>query len=266
MKRLQALLAILSFSVAGSAIAGERPKISIIIDDLGYQIEAGRRAIHLPGPVAYAVLPGTPGAARLARLAHGEGKEVLVHLPLHASPDDDGQEPIGIHLDMSRHQFAGAFAEALSSVPFAVGINNHRGSLLTRHPGHMRWLMEEISQHGDLFFVDSYTTHRSVALQIAWEAGVSACKRDVFLDPDPRPETLAREFERMKKLARERGSVVAIAHPYLTTLAFLEQRLPELEREGFELVTISEVATRPARAGGSQIAVNPRAKNPSKSR
>ena len=52
-----------------------------------------------------------------------------------------------------------------------------------------------------LFFIDSYTHHESVALQIAHEAGVDAMKRDVFLDPDRSPETVAREFERMKILA-----------------------------------------------------------------
>jgi len=133
------------------------------------------------------------------------------------------------------------FGEALQSVPHVVGINSHRGSLLTRHPGHMRWLMEEIREYDGLFFIDSYTHHESVALQIAAEAGVYALKRDVFLDPDRSPETVAREFERMKDLARERGKVIAIGHPYPATLELLEQELPRLIDDGFELVSISEL-------------------------
>ena len=50
--------------------AGYVPRIAIIIDDLGYRLDAGRRAIALPGPVAYAVIPGAPAASRLARHAH----------------------------------------------------------------------------------------------------------------------------------------------------------------------------------------------------
>ena len=142
---------------------------------------------------------------------------------------------------MNREALASTFDTALSSVPYVIGVNGHRGSLLTRHPGHMLWLMQEIRARNGLFFVDSYTTVHSVALQMATEAGVSAVRRDVFLDPDQSPETVMRQFERMKRLARKRGVVVAIGHPYESTLKFLEAELPKLGEEGIELVTISEL-------------------------
>ena len=144
-------------------------------------------------------------------------------------------------LDTSRQQFAEMFAADLAAVPHVIGINSHRGSLLTRHPGHMRWLMEEIGARDGFFFVDSYTTHLSIALGAAAEAGIPARRRDVFLDSDTAPESVAREFERLKALARERGSAIAIGHPYATTLAFLEKALPELEKEGIRLVSIREL-------------------------
>jgi polysaccharide deacetylase 2 family uncharacterized protein YibQ len=234
------LVAIALLAASFNVHAGQA-RVAIIIDDLGYRLDAGRRAIALPGPVAFAVLPGTPRAEALARWAHDQGKEVLLHLPLQANADDKYEEPIGIDLDMSRERLAQTFAAALRSVPHVIGVNGHRGSLLTRHPGHMQWLMEEIRARSDLFFVDSYTTAHSVALQMATEAGVSALRRDVFLDPDPSPETVRRQFERMKVLARKRGFVVAIGHPYETTLALLEQELPKLREQGIELVSISEL-------------------------
>lgn len=227
--------------VASGSAAKRPPQIAIIIDDLGYRLDAGQRAIDLPGPVSFAVLPGTPRAALLASRAHNSGKEVLLHLPLQAAPNDQAQEPLGINLDMNRREFDEVFEQALMSVPHAIGVNSHRGSLLTRHPGHMRWLMEEILARENLFFVDSYTTHESVALKIAREAGVDARKRDVFLDPDREPETVAREFERMKRLADRRGRIVVIGHPYDATLELLERELPKLANEGYQLVTISEL-------------------------
>ena len=227
--------------LASHSFAQTEPRIAIIIDDLGYQLAAGHRAVALPGPVACAILPGTPGAARLARAAWERGKEVLLHLPLQSVDHDGVSEPGSITLDTTREAFADTFATAMASVPFAVGVNGHRGSLLTRHPGHMSWLMEELLRAGGLYFVDSYTTHRSVALQIASEQGVPAIKRDVFLDSDPAPEMVAMEFERLKALARERGLAVAIGHPYPGTLAFLERAIPGLVEEGIELVPLREL-------------------------
>ena len=42
---------------------------------------------------------------------------------------------------------------------------------------------------------------------------MAARKRDVFLDPEPAAAAVAREFERLKSLARKRGSAIAIGHP-----------------------------------------------------
>lgn len=236
----RSLIASLLFLFAGSSLA-DPPRIAIIIDDLGYHLANGQRAIALPGVVSFSFLPGSPRARYLANQAHAAGKEVLLHLPMQASSNGAHIEPSEINLNMSQARVGSAFSEALAAVPHVVGINSHRGSLLTRHPGHMMWLMQEIAKREQLFFIDSYTTHHSVALQIAEESGVDATRRDVFLDPDRSPETVAREFERMKELARRRGQVVAIGHPYPSTLELLERELPRLIEEGFELVSVSEI-------------------------
>lgn len=75
-----------------SAVSAEnaRPRIAIIIDDLGYGRAAGERAIALPGAVTFAVLPDAPHAKTLASLAHENGKGVLLHLPLQATADAVG--------------------------------------------------------------------------------------------------------------------------------------------------------------------------------
>jgi polysaccharide deacetylase 2 family uncharacterized protein YibQ len=235
---------------AGLAAAQATPRIAIIIDDLGYQLAAGRRAIELPGPVSYAILPATPSGRMLARAAHERGKEVLLHLPLEAVGHEGPVEPGGISLDMSRAAFHEAFDAALASVPYAVGVSSHRGSLLTRHPGHMQWLMQEIGAHNGLFFVDSYTTSASVAMQIASEYGIAATRRHVFLDSDRSPEAIAREFERLTQIARRQGIAIAIGHPYPETLSFLEARLAELDVFALRLVPVSEALNyvEPAKA------------------
>lgn len=222
------------------------PRIAIIIDDLGYRYPEGLRATELPGPVACAVLPETPRAAVLARAAHGNGKEVFLHLPLQANEENGPEEPGDLLLDMSRRQFATAFEKSFASVPFVSGVNTHRGSLLTRHPGHMSWLMEEISSRGGLIFVDSYTTRESVAMKLASESGVPAVRRDIFLDFERSDTAIAREFERLKSIARRRGYALGIGHPFVETLAVLERELPKLAGEGIILVPVNALIRQSA--------------------
>ena len=241
MNRRRFVISAAGVLLAATSSAAPRPRIAIIIDDLGYQFAAGRRALGLPGPVAYSVLPETPYGRRLAQLANDAGREVLLHLPLEAANHEGPPEPGSITLDMTRGALQATFASAIDTVPFAVGVSSHRGSLLTRHPGHMAWLMQAIREREDLFFIDSYTTHESIALQVAREEGVAATRRDVFLDHERSVDAVTREFARLKAKAQRKGHALGIGHPVAETLEVLERELPLLEAQGFELVTISEL-------------------------
>ena len=215
------------------------PGIALIIDDLGNWRQAGLRTVSLPGPVACAVLPHTPFASLIAGRAFVAGKEVMLHLPL--EPIDHDTSALGtIDITTTRSQLARIFAADIKSVPHVVGVNNHMGSLLTQHPGHMAWLMSEMRNQGGLFFVDSYTSEASIALKIATETGVPAIRRDVFLDNVATEAAIDREFERLKELARRNGIAVGIGHPYPATLTYLERILPELASEGFVLISVAE--------------------------
>ncbi|MEN8167956.1 MAG: divergent polysaccharide deacetylase family protein, partial [Pseudomonadota bacterium] len=59
-----------------------KPRIALIIDDLGNHRSAGEAALALPGPLTYAFLPHTPFAREQADKAHAQDKEVMLHLPM----------------------------------------------------------------------------------------------------------------------------------------------------------------------------------------
>jgi polysaccharide deacetylase 2 family uncharacterized protein YibQ len=215
-----------------------RIRVALIIDDLGHVGGVGQRVIALAGPVACAILPHTPYGSSIARRAHVAGKEVLLHLPLQSVNEFEATGFGTIKIDTTQTQLVRILESDIGSVPHIVGINNHMGSLLTQHPGHMNWLMGALKARGNLFFVDSYTSAASVALQIAREHGLLATRRDVFLDNVPTRDAIDKEFQRWKQIARKRGSAIAIGHPYPETLSYLENALPTLASEGIDLVTV----------------------------
>ena len=236
-------------------LSGDRepPRIALIIDDLGNWRSAGVRTVSLPGPVACSVLPHTPFAKLIAERAHDAGKEVMLHLPMAPIQKRDSA-PGTIYVDTTRTQLARIFALDLESIPHVVGVNNHMGSLVTQHPGHMTWLMTEIRERGGLFFVDSVTSEASIALKIATESGVPATRRDVFLDNVATEEAIDREFHKLKELARRNGVAVGIGHPYPATLTYLERVLPALADEGIALISVTEsIRYRTAPPKGSLV-------------
>lgn len=216
------------------------PSIALIIDDLGNQSAAGQRAIELPGPVACAFLPYGHFTRQLAQQAHTRGKEVMLHLPMqsvHHNESDRGE----LMLDMTQQQFTRTLTAGLAAVPHVSGINNHRGSLITRHPGHMTWLMQAMRQRGGLFFVDSRTTAATVARRIAAEYRVPSIERNVFLDHDRQPDAVQAQFRRLVRIAQRDGVALGIGHPYPETLEVLSRELALLGDYNVQMVSVNRL-------------------------
>jgi polysaccharide deacetylase 2 family uncharacterized protein YibQ len=239
----RALLLVLlcGLAVAGARAEAPRPAlIGLIIDDLGDRLDDGIRAVNLPGAITCAVLPQTTYSRRLAELAHAAGKEVMLHQPMQAM-NGKRMGPGGMDLHMTRRALLDTLEANLASVPHVRGINNHMGSLLTRHPGHMAWLMSALRQRGNLYFVDSTTTARSVALQVAAEHTLPSTRRNIFLDHQRDERRILGQFVRLIQRARSSGHALAIGHPYPETLAVLQRVLPHIEEFGVRLVPVSEL-------------------------
>lgn len=245
MPRLLLLLLITLLPLSGYGANEEGhdnlPRISIIIDDMGNRLREGREAIALPGKLTYAILPHTTFSKRLATAAHDANKEVMLHQPMEAMSDNHLLGEGGITLDMTQSDIERTLRRNLASVPHSVGINNHMGSLMTRHPGNMAWLMDVLKRRGNLYFIDSKTTPESIADRVAAEHQVPHSTRNVFLDHDTHPEAIKGQFARLIQQAKLTGSAIGIGHPHPETIAVLQELLPGLEQQEVKLVPVSEM-------------------------
>jgi len=224
------------FSLAAHSQEPEQAVISIIIDDIGYH-EADRQMIDLPGDITFAILPNGPKATQLAEYAHQQGKEVMLHMPMQSTLGLAAEVGV-LNIDMQEKAVVSGIQKGFAKVPHAVGLNNHQGSLLTRHPGHMSWVMKELQRAGH-YFVDSRTSKQSVAEQVANEQGVLTIRRDVFLDHEINEASIKERFNYLLEVALKKGHAVAIAHPHPETLAVLKELLPSLAEKGIRLKPIS---------------------------
>ena len=249
--RLIFLLCVLTcLSTAGSAdspgdvaspIATTAPCLTIIIDDMGYNLARGQRALRLPADITFAVLPFTSFGRQLATEAHAAGREVMLHVPM-ASPSTLAT-PGELSESKNRVAFARSLANAIADIPYIRGVNNHMGSQLTQQQREMSWLMENIGSRG-LYFVDSRTTDLTVAASVATRTGVLNASRYVFLDHDVSRPEMAAAWQRAHHLAHQNGTAIVIAHPYPETLDFLEQVLNERPDDSVRIVPASALIKR----------------------
>lgn len=211
-------------------------KIAIVIDDIGYRI-SDKDVLSLPKAVTFSVLPHTPFGQELATSGYQQSREILIHVPMEAT---NGKKlgPGALTQHMNEQQIHSTLAKSFEEIPFAIGINNHMGSLLTSQYQPMAWTMSYLKSKG-LLFLDSVTVINSQAYKAAKQQGVPTMKRSIFLDNIQEHHYIAGQFQQLIDKARKNKVAIGIAHPHPQSVASLNQLIPTLAKEGIELVPLS---------------------------
>lgn len=216
-----------------------KPKIVIVLDDMGHTMNDRDILRALGSDVTYAILPHLKYSRYFGLLSKETGAEVILHQPFEAT---DGTIPgPGLITDrMPETQSLSVLRHSLESVPNHQGMNNHMGSRGTSDPELMAPILEELKRR-NLFFLDSVTSSKSVAYSMARQMGLPALKRDVFLDNVDTPAAIRAQLQKLVKAARKQGYAVGIGHYHTNTLSVLRSDIPSIKEAGIEFVSLREL-------------------------
>ncbi|MFH1033729.1 MAG: divergent polysaccharide deacetylase family protein [Pseudomonadota bacterium] len=235
---------------------GARPRVALVIDDMGYQVEAARRLMALDLRLTLSILPLAPHAREIAEMARRQGVPVMAHLPMEPRTYPAlNPGPGALLTSMDPETLARQTRQNLEHLPGAVGANNHMGSRFSEDPAALRPVLEVLRQQG-LFFLDSVTSPRSQARDLARRMGLVNGQRDVFLDHDPTTGAITQQVLRLIRLAKTQGQAIAIGHPHATTIAVLTSMAPRLKQE-VELVPVRQLLTPAGQAELDSRAARP---------
>ena len=225
--------------------AGGRPVIALVIDDMGVDRKRSARVIGLKGPLTLSFLAYAGDLDRQTAAARAAGHELMLHIPM---------EPGSKHVDPGPNVLLGGMKPAelrrrlrwsLERFGSYVGVNNHMGSKFTADAAAMAVVMEEIKSRG-LMFLDSRTTGATLGRVLARRMGVPFLERNIFLDNDNDVAAVNARLAEVEKLARRKGTAIAIGHPREATILALGPWLARLEAKGFQLAPLTAlVAERP---------------------
>lgn len=220
----------------------KKAKIALLIDDFGYS-KGGVVDVFLEDldiPLTISVIPGTPQAKFVAEQAHKSGKEVIIHLPMQPKGKFNPDYKWIILDTMSEEEIKSTIKGARKDIPYAVGLNNHMGSLITSEERPMRALLKAVKEE-DLFFVDSRTSPDSIAFALAQEMGVKSISRQVFLDNEKDIDYIKGQFQQLISSAKEKGKTLGMGHIDVTTGQALKEIVASLDERKIELVYVSEI-------------------------
>ncbi len=229
-----------------SAPRAPRPKIALIVDDLGLDRAALDEVVALPGPLTVSLLPYGRDLEAAARRARAAGHAVMLHLPMEPVGDAD-PGPHALTAEMDAARLAEEIAWNLSRFDGFTGVNNHMGSKLTSDEAAMETVMAALRPHA-VYFVDSVTIATSRAKEAAERAGLPAYARDVFLDDAPGRKAILARIAELEARARAQGVAIGIVHPRAASLEAIGAWLATAPARGFELVTMDDAHAETVRA------------------
>ncbi|WP_160720935.1 divergent polysaccharide deacetylase family protein [Bacillus sp. USDA818B3_A] len=217
-------------------------KAAIIIDDFGGGTGGVRDFLEGNIPITAAVMPFTESSRAHAEWAHKNGFEVMVHLPMEPKKGKRswlGPKPITV--DLSKEEVRKRVEEAIKSVPYAVGLNNHMGSRAVENEEIVRTIVE-VAKEKNLYIVDSGTSPGTKFPEMAKEYGVPLLKRDVFLDDISSSSYVRKQMVRLAKVTEVKGQGIAIGHVGVTGKVCsigIFQAVDEFKKRKIKIVPVS---------------------------
>jgi Uncharacterized protein conserved in bacteria len=213
-------------------------KLALVIDDFGYRQRNEEQIISFSSNITVAVLPQSPNAKYIATLAHQHGNDVIIHLPM-APISKQPLEKDTLFPDMNEKEVEQIIVSAIERVPYAIGVNNHMGSLMTSNLNGMQHVMKALSPYS-MFFLDSKTIGKTQVKKAASYYNIPIVVRDVFLDDEQNESKIAHQFDLAVLTARKNGYAIAIGHPHPQTVKVLKRKLANLPAD-IELTKVSDL-------------------------
>jgi len=219
----------------------KRPRVAIIMDDMGRNKAVFDELLALDFAITPAIMPQTSFATRGAGILQANNREYMIPLPM--EPKDYpaiSPGPNALLLNLTPAELKQRVKEYLKLVPGAIGSNNHMGSRFTEDRPAMHVVLESLQEAGH-FFVDSRTIGDSVAFDEARSMGVRTAERNIFLDNEENVDYIGKQLRRMVRIAEEKGTAIAICHPYPQTFQALRQNSGWLREQKIDLVLVSQL-------------------------
>lgn len=220
-----------------------KPKVAIIIDDFGNGQKGTKEMFEMPVKLTVAIMPFLPTSHSDAELAHKQGHDVIVHMPMEPKTGKSSWlGPGAITADLSDAEVRKKVEAAIDDIPYAVGMNNHMGSKITGDNRIMSIVLAVCQERG-LFFVDSKTNYHSIVSQLAVQRGMPPVNNNIFLDDAHTISHISKQLREVESWAVKNRYCITIGHVSAAgdkTAETIRTRIPQM-KERVEFVGIRDL-------------------------
>jgi polysaccharide deacetylase 2 family uncharacterized protein YibQ len=217
-------------------------RLAILIDDVGMNTSTAYKFIKINKPITFAILPFLPRTTEAADILRENSYKTILHMPMESL----GSERLNanteglIRTSMTNEEIETKFNEALKDVGKVDGFNNHMGSKFTSNREKMEFLLE-VAKEKNMYYIDSWTTRKSVGYKVAKEKKLPTYKSSVFLDNKKDVEYIKERIKVAVERTLEEKKLIAIGHYHPATAEAISEMVDYIAENNVELVYVNEM-------------------------
>ncbi len=215
-------------------------EVAIIIDDIGFDLNAAKSLMKIDADLTFAILPFQTHSREAAEMFHKAKKETILHLPM--EPISYPREKPGegaLFTEMSDEEIVLQLKDDVAAVPYVSGVNNHMGSKFMIDEEKLSLVFKELKR-SNKFFVDSRTSADTKSFPAAKKTGLKIAERKLFIDNNRNYSEIYNNLMNIAK-SDDFSPMIIIGHPYPETIQALKDATKVLREKGVSIVSLSQI-------------------------
>jgi len=218
-------------------------RIALVVSGMGISESATAHAIEtLPPEVTLSFAPYGPNLQDWISKARAAGHEVLLELPMEpfGYPQND-PGPYTLLTSLSAEENLSRLEWLMSRFTGYAGVMNYQGARFTTSASSIENVVATLKERG-LLYVDNGASARSLAPQLAREAGVAVVQATRIVDPVQNPQVIATSLEVLEETAGSDAIAIGVASGFPVTVDALAKWAATLNEKNFALVPVTAAA------------------------
>lgn len=223
---------------APADIQDDRPKISILMTNLGLNKNSTELALSLPKEISLGFLPYTTTLKPLIEKAKELGHEIFLYIPFETQRypmDSPGHMPL--LLSNSDAENIHRLDTLLKPFQGYVGVYGSYKEVFTSNSDKSLPIIDELKSRNLKLFIGRVNKD----IIFTGERSVNFVSADIVLDREPNIASIKDNLDKLVKLAETNKHAIAYAEGYPVTIYTLKAWLPILEKRGIRLVPASHM-------------------------
>lgn len=215
-----------------------KPKISIIVTNLGLNKRSTELALTLPSQCGLGFVPYIHSLKHLLLDAKNKGHEIYLYLPLQTNKIHDEHSKYALMNNLSAEDNAERLNVILNLAAGYKGLYSACTEIYTYNKLTSKVIFDQLNNKNLIFIMGRIFSDNEANNAPTYKNVISS---NIIIDEKLDKNSILSQLDKLLKNAKNNGKALGYAQSSILTIEMIRDWLPILDREGISLVPVSEL-------------------------